>query len=271
MTAHILIVEDTPHNLQLMTYLLEARGHRVEAAETGVAGLEAVAASRPDLVLMDLHLPDMGGEDVLARLRADPATRDLTTIAVTAFAMVGDRERVLAAGFDDYMTKPLDPTTFARDVERHLTAAESGSSPSRPPEPELPLAEPAALPSGPLVLVVDDSATNVNLMRSILEPSGYRLCSATTSAEAVAVASQLRPDLILSDLHLGEESGFDLLLQLHEDSELAAIPFAFVSSSAKPYSPEARQAAEVAYFISRPMEPQAMLDVIAGLLPSGSP
>lgn len=277
MSGHILIVEDTPHNLQLMTFLLEARGHEVRAAETGAAGLDAVAADRPDLVLMDLHLPDASGEEVLAQLRANPTTRDLRVVAVTAFAMVGDRERVLAAGFDDYMTKPLDPATFALDVERHL-GIEGNAVPGPAPAPALTVAESPTPGSEdatveetgrPVVLVVDDLATNVNLMQSILEPSGYRVAAAYTIADALRAAHRQRPDLILCDIHLGEESGFDLLSRLRADPDLATIPFAFLSSSAKPHSQVASDAADVAYFIARPMEPQGVLDVVAELLRPG--
>jgi CheY-like chemotaxis protein len=114
--ARILTVEDTAHNLELMTYLLEASGHTVIPATTGESGLALARLERPDLIVLDVQLPDIDGYQVLAELRAD---RDLAVppvVAVTAYALLGDRDAVLAAGFDGYLPKPIDPVSFARDI-----------------------------------------------------------------------------------------------------------------------------------------------------------
>ncbi len=118
--ARILAVEDTPHNLELMTYLLQAHGHTVVPATTGAEALARARADRPDLIVLDVQLPDANGFQVLAKLRADPELHSVTTIAVTAYAMLGDRDHALAAGFDGYLTKPIDPRTFARSIDQHL-------------------------------------------------------------------------------------------------------------------------------------------------------
>lgn len=131
MSARILVVEDTQHNLDLMTYLLEASGHVVLAAVTGGAGLEAARTGHPDLVVLDLQLPDTDGYQVLDRLRADAGTATLPVIAVTAYAMVGDRDHALAAGFDGYLAKPIDPATFARSIDAYLPSGLRGHAPRR--------------------------------------------------------------------------------------------------------------------------------------------
>ncbi|MDT4926592.1 MAG: two-component system, cell cycle response regulator [Pseudonocardiales bacterium] len=118
--ARILAVEDTPHNLELMTYLLEAHGHSVVPATTAAEALELARAERPDLIILDVQLPDANGFDVLATVRADEYLHDVPTVAVTANAMVGDRDHALAAGFDGYLTKPIEPTTFARSIDLFL-------------------------------------------------------------------------------------------------------------------------------------------------------
>lgn len=114
--ATILVIEDTPANLALATKLLTAAGHQVLAAETAEAGVALATEQRPDLVLLDLGLPDMNGWDVLRLMRATPACQPLRIVAFTAHAMVGDRERALAAGFDGYLSKPIDFATFSRRV-----------------------------------------------------------------------------------------------------------------------------------------------------------
>lgn len=118
--ATILLVEDTPANLALATKLLEAAGHRVLAADTAEAGIALATAGRPDLVLLDLGLPDLDGWQALARIRADERSAGLRVVAFTAHAMVGDRERALAAGFDGYLSKPIEFATFVDSVTGYL-------------------------------------------------------------------------------------------------------------------------------------------------------
>lgn len=118
--ATILLVEDTPANVVLAHKLLSAAHHDVLTAETARAGLALARDRRPDLVLMDLGLPDIDGLRALALLRADPATADLRVVAFTAHAMVGDRDRALAAGFDGYLTKPIEFADFVHSVEELL-------------------------------------------------------------------------------------------------------------------------------------------------------
>jgi two-component system cell cycle response regulator len=126
MAADILIIEDNPANLELMRYLLSAFGHAPFHAATGAEGLSLGAARRTHLILCDLQLPDIDGFEVLRRLRAQAATARIPVVAVTALAMVGDRERALAAGFDAYVAKPIDPETFVRQVELLLPPALRG-------------------------------------------------------------------------------------------------------------------------------------------------
>jgi CheY-like chemotaxis protein len=115
--ACIVVVEDTPANLALATKLLTAAGHEVAPATTAESGIRLVGERAPDLVLMDLGLPDMDGREALRMIRETlPAGRSLKIIAFTAHAMVGDRERALEAGFDGYLSKPIDFATFADSV-----------------------------------------------------------------------------------------------------------------------------------------------------------
>ncbi len=120
MAARILVVEDHPASLEMMDYLLRAMGYETLLAKDGMVALEIVATTRPDLVVCDLQLPHMSGYEVAERFKADPAMRDVPVIAVTAFSMPGDKERILASNFEGYYAKPIDPERFVSQMEQYL-------------------------------------------------------------------------------------------------------------------------------------------------------
>jgi two-component system cell cycle response regulator DivK len=118
--ATILIVEDNTANMTLAHYLLESVGHRVLSATDAEAGLALARAEHPDLILMDIQLPGMDGLAATSELKADASTRDIPVIALTALAMKGDEERILAAGCDGYIAKPMRYKEFLATVAEHL-------------------------------------------------------------------------------------------------------------------------------------------------------
>lgn len=115
----ILIVEDNDKNLKLARDLLQHDGLRTLEAETAAAGIALAEQHVPDLILMDIQLPDMDGVAALVRLRESAATNSIPVVALTAFAMAADRERLLAAGFDGYLAKPIDINEFSDSVRRY--------------------------------------------------------------------------------------------------------------------------------------------------------
>jgi len=120
MTApQVLVVEDNERNMKLFRDVLHASGYRTLEAATGERAVELVFEHRPDLVLMDIQLPDIDGVEALDRLRADERFSSVRVLALTAQAMEGDRERFLAAGFDGYLSKPVNITEFVATVERY--------------------------------------------------------------------------------------------------------------------------------------------------------
>ena len=129
MKARILLIEDNPQNRYLATFLLERRGHEVIQAETGMLGLELAAGAGPDLILLDIQLPGMDGHAVARAIKADPELKSIPIIAVTSYAMVGDREKCLAAGAEGYIEKPINPETFVAEVERFLRPAHREDAP----------------------------------------------------------------------------------------------------------------------------------------------
>lgn len=120
MNKRILLIEDNEQNRYLVTFLLQARGWEVAHAADGPAGLKLAGEIAPALILLDIQLPGMDGYAVARALRANPKLDAIPVVAVTSYAMSGDRERCIEAGCNGYMEKPIDPQTFTADVERFV-------------------------------------------------------------------------------------------------------------------------------------------------------
>jgi two-component system, cell cycle response regulator DivK len=125
----VLIVDDNERNLRLARDVLEFAGLRTLVAATGLDGIRVATESRPDVILMDIRLPDIDGPAALARLRAEPTTAAIPVVAVTSSAMMGDRERLLGAGFDGYLEKPINVREFAEQVRAFSRAARPEGAP----------------------------------------------------------------------------------------------------------------------------------------------
>ena len=121
----ILIVEDNEKNMKLVRDIVRHGGHETIEAATGVDGVRLARERRPDLILMDIQLPDMDGATALGRLRAEAVTKAIPVVAVTAFAMLSDRDRLLGAGFDGYLAKPIDVKAFPEQVRRYCETSRS--------------------------------------------------------------------------------------------------------------------------------------------------
>lgn len=133
----MLYIEDNPSNLRLVERMLAQRPDvRLLTAVQGGSGLELAREHRPDLILLDLHLPDMAGDEVLARLRGDGATRDIPIAVLSADATPGRTERLREAGADIYLTKPLDVKKFLAVLEENLQPGETCPNPGKETVPD---------------------------------------------------------------------------------------------------------------------------------------
>lgn len=115
----ILVVDDNPMNLKLVAYLMTAHGFEVATAENAEQCLERIRERRPRVILMDVQLPGTDGLELTRQIKADPATRDIIIVAVTAYAMKGDQDKAMAAGCDGYVTKPIDTRTLPALIESY--------------------------------------------------------------------------------------------------------------------------------------------------------
>ena len=121
----ILIVEDNEKNMKLVRDVLQFKGYKTLEAVTGTEGLRLAREERPDLVLMDIQLPDIDGITALARLRADPQTEKMPVVAVSASVMPDEQQKIVASGFNAYVTKPINVKSFLETVERFVGKAKA--------------------------------------------------------------------------------------------------------------------------------------------------
>lgn len=126
--AKILIIEDNEQNLYLESFILQKNGHEVVQATNGETGIALAAQTRPALILLDIQLPGMDGYSVAKELRKNSDLASIPIIAVTSYAMPGDRDRVLEAGCTDYIEKPINPDTFHAEIARYLNGGGSTSA-----------------------------------------------------------------------------------------------------------------------------------------------
>jgi two-component system cell cycle response regulator len=175
--ARILIIENTPANAELMRTLLAAHGHAPLVETDGAAGIDSARREHPGLVLCDLRLPGLDGYAIAAALRADPLLAGLPLVAIAALDEEGERERLLASGFDGYIANPIEPDSFVAELEVFL---------QRPAET-------------PTLLLVDDDRFMLDLLADVLAADGYRLLRAGSGEEALQLLAQNRVRLLVCD------------------------------------------------------------------------
>lgn len=267
----LLVIDDNAINLALVNYLLNAAGFDVVSADDGAKGLAALQAGpRFGAILCDIQMPVMDGFEFARRTKADPRWATVPLVAITALAMVGDKERIMAAGFDAYLPKPIEPASFIASVLGAVPAlaehAASGHPTSGPAvEPATPA--PKASGWGRLILVLDDSPYNLALKRGLLEPLGYAVVTADTPQGALSLARQRRPDLIISDIGTREGTGFDFIADVKADADLRRVPFIFLTATH--WDDEARRRSielGACRFLRRPIDSASLLGEISACL-----
>ncbi len=255
MSARILIIEDNATNMELMVYLLRAFGYTPLAAYDGEEGVRMARSELPDLIICDVHLPKLDGYGVVAELKKDPRLRAIPALAVTALAMVGDRERLLEAGFNGYIGKPIEPDMFVAELESFLTGA-----PSTPVKNDI-----------ATILIVDDHVLNREFLTALLGYGGHRLLEAANGADALELMRTERPDLIISDILMPNMDGYEFVTRLHADPVLADVPIIFYTATYR--EQEAillAQACGVRWVLPKPSDPDVIVRTVneaLGLMP----
>ncbi len=266
----VLIIEDHADNLELMNYLLKAFGYATMTAVDGLAGWQLAQGGDLELILCDIQLPGIDGFEVARRLKQDERLRSIPLVAITALAMVGDRERTLGAGFDGYIAKPINPETFVASIEAFIKPGkrqERDHVPATSSEPALDGAVKAPAVTRGTILVVDNVPANLELAQSIFEPSGFRVMLSDNVSTAMAMARQTRPDVVLSDVNMPEGTGFELARQMKADPGLKSVPVVLISATLpRDISPEAARVAGAIKFLRRPIDPMLLLQEVESCL-----
>jgi len=236
--ARILIIEDNATNLELMVYLLRAYGHGTVSASDGESGVTLARQHRPDLILCDVHLPKLDGYGVVAALKADATMRHIPLLAVTALAMLGDREKLLAAGFDGYIGKPVEPERFVGQIEAYLKPREMTAA---------------------TILIVDDHVLNREFLMTLLGYDGHRLLEAGNGAEALRMVEAEPPDLVISDILMPSMDGYEFVTRLHANPATAQVPVIFYTAIYREREAMAlAQSCGVRWVLPKPSDPEAI-------------
>ncbi|SEN99626.1 PAS domain S-box-containing protein/diguanylate cyclase (GGDEF) domain-containing protein [Duganella sp. CF517] len=247
MSARILIIEDNATNMELMVYLLRAFGYTPLSAVDGEAGVAAALRELPDLIICDVHLPKLDGYGVVAALKGDATVRHIPTLAVTALAMVGDRERLLAAGFDGYIGKPIEPDTFVAQIESFLDGEMS-----TPPKNDI-----------ATILIVDDHVLNREFLMTLLGYGGHRLLEASNGAEGLKMVLAERPDLVISDILMPNMDGYEFVTRMHGNPETANVPVIFYTATYREREAMAvAQSCGVRWVLPKPSDPDVILRTV---------
>ncbi|WP_338758771.1 EAL domain-containing protein [Massilia sp. METH4] len=247
MSARILIIEDNPTNMELMVYLLRAFGYTPLTASDGEEGVAAARREQPDLIICDVHLPKLDGYGVVTALKAEPSTQRIPALAVTALAMVGDRERLLAAGFDGYIGKPIEPDSFVTQIESFLPGEMS-------PQKNNDIAT---------ILIVDDHVLNRQFLMTLLGFSGHRLMEAASGIEALKLMERERPDLIISDILMPNMDGYEFVARVRENPESANVPIIFYTATYREREAVAvAQSVGVRWVLPKPSDPDVILATV---------
>jgi two-component system cell cycle response regulator len=258
--ARILLIEDNRDHLELMAYLLRSQGHVLLSAGSAESGRTMMQCCQGiDLIICDIRLGNASGIDLVRALRKSGRFDSVPIVAVTAGSM-GQAAEAFAAGFNRYMLKPIEPEIFVAEINRCL-AGES-QSPVRMAATTAPpaLAEQFAGARQVTILAVDDKSANLDLLIALLQPLGHRVITAHGVGEAIALARKDCPDLVLTDVHMGDGTGFDLIRAVQSDATLKHIPW--LVTSATYLIMDARAEAlhmDDSNFILQPWEPQSLI------------
>jgi len=245
----VLVIEDNPSNILLIEQIMYNTQTTLLAATTGADGLQTLRSTKIDLVLLDLHLPDMRGEEILGQIRADARISSVPVVVVTADATEGQRDAIIALGAADHLTKPVDIARFLQVVDEHC---------SKPPR------------SRRRVLLAEDDQLNRAFMARLFERDlpEVELASAPTGREALDAIRIHAPDMLLVDLHLPDMLGTDLLATVDDERLMPDRPRLILSGDLPPLgwadSPNLR-------FMTKPYDIVALVDAIKSMLdlPSG--
>lgn len=240
--ATLLIIEDNALNAEMAGELLKKAGHDVITTEDAVEGIKLAKLKSPDLVLMDLGLPQMDGLTATRILKDDPLTRNIPVVAFTALVMKSDEQKAYGAGCSGFIPKPIDTGSFASTVEKFIASEANEQEIIKSADENNEFTEAVIVHASEetkntnlvnkwhKILIVDDNEMNADLLREILEQVGQSSIIAYSGTEALQVLETDKVDLILLDIMMPGMSGFEAIKHLQNNPLTADIPVIFISA-----------------------------------------
>lgn len=246
--TRVLLVEDFPASQQVATLTLTRAGHSVDLAVTGAEAVTMASRSRYDIILMDLQLPDFSGLDAARSIRrAEQEAHEprVPIVALTAHASEEHAELCRLAGMDAYVTKPI------RSAELLHLVSSWGAA-------------------GATILVIDDSEDAQAISSYTLEPRGYRVVSASSGAEGLAMLDRCRVDLVITDMHLPDMSGVEVILQVRGRPDRLHLPIAVLTGDTAPAITHQAREAGCNAVLTKPINPRVLAEEVSRLCHAGA-
>lgn len=233
----ILVVDDQPQNVALLTDILEHDEYEVWEATCGAEALQMATKVLPDLILLDVNLPDMDGYAVCQQLKANSQTEPIPIIFVSALDDSWDQVKGFVVGGGDYITKPFNTLEVIIRIENQLKIRRIQDqrrrevlAPVMAASEETRLVQPMPPSPKAVILIVDDEPKNLTLLTNVLEQDGYEVWLAESGTEALRIAGMVLPDLILLDIKMPDMQGYDVCEQMKADAKTKRVPVIFVSA-----------------------------------------
>ena len=245
MTPTVLVIEDNAKNMKLVRLLLQMGDFRVREAVDAEKGIALAKQDRPDLILMDIQLPGMDGLQATGLIKADPQLGTIPVVALTSYAMEGDKACALEAGCDGYITKPIDTVTFIDVIRTYIPSL---SADEAPPQKE-------RQHNAVRILIVDDDPKNVKLMCGMLIRDDYELWTATDGPSALERVRETPLDLILLDVMMPGMDGYEVTRRLKAGDETKAIPIILITALDGPEDRARGLEAGAEEFLTKPVNP----------------
>jgi CheY-like chemotaxis protein len=224
----ILLVDDNPVNIELLAQTLQSENLEIFTATNGKVGLEVTHKYTPDLILLDIAMPEMDGFEMCRRLKGNDETRDIPVIFVSAKADREEIEEGFSLGCEEYITKPFQLKAVCSRIRAHLILGNQKKNKTLKPE------EDPSSTTGMKVLIVDDNHFNIDVLRETLESFDLEISIATNGKIAVDVVPRLLPDLILLDIMMPEMNGYEVCRSLKANPLTENIPIIFVTAKSQP-------------------------------------
>lgn len=249
----ILLVEDNDLNMKLFKTLLKIGKYNVLCAENGKTGIDLAVEYTPDLILMDIQLPDMDGITANSHIKSNPKTQQIPVVALTAYAMDKDKEMIMNAGFVGYITKPIDTKDFLPMVSKHLCEVKKESVQAKPG-------------SKPFILIVDDDRMNVKLLDTYLKQEGFHTMCAYNGEDALEKIRKDPPDLILLDIMMPGVNGYEVTQKLKNDQKTSHIPVILITALDSADDKSKGMAAGADEFLNKPINKSELIARVRSFL-----